>query len=276
MPPLIVFSDSDSNKIVEMYIEDGLNTVEIGGIFGVGPTAISSHLRRKGIEIRRRGVTDTKLRHSAFSVINDESAYWIGFIAGDGNVYKRNERTSGEISLFSNDIDVIDQLCAFLNTSNRPKFLYKGKKISFCSEQIYIDLVSYGVTPNKSLSLIISDELSENRNFWRGVIEADGSVVVGASSKWWDVGFALYSGNRNFLEQFVKYCADYACVDVGISFNNSKNGHVWQSGVRGEKAIRLAEYFYSDIEGLPAMNRKKQKALELIGRKGNYENRIAL
>ena len=78
-------------EAIEGY-RSGLSLVATGTLVGVSGTAISSLMKRMGIE--RRTLSESKrtlaCNHEYFNEpLDEERAYWLGFILADGSVSDR-------------------------------------------------------------------------------------------------------------------------------------------------------------------------------------------
>ena len=55
---------------------------------GVSRRNVRSILTEKGVRIKTSGeMKSLPVNHDVFDEINEQSAYWIGFLAADGNIY---------------------------------------------------------------------------------------------------------------------------------------------------------------------------------------------
>ena len=113
----------------------------------------------------------------------EEKAYWLGFIAADGNVNSTHKRFS--MSLARKDRAHLERLRIVLNlpyqlmdytTSNG----YEASRIYMTSKKLCSDLNHHGVPPRKSLILSPPIDVSNNLMYhWiRGYFDGDGSVHI--------------------------------------------------------------------------------------------------
>lgn len=140
---------------------------------------INNNVKIKNNFYRKRKYT---LNEHAFDEITPESAYWIGFLMADGYV----ENSLVTIGLKHNDYEHIKKFLEFVNGNN--PIMIKDRVGGFGGSlsrlavvrvfsKLMVDKLSeYGVTPRKSLTAKVCDELAFNRDFWRGVIDGDGSI----------------------------------------------------------------------------------------------------
>jgi|SRR5690606_34902794 len=131
------------------------------------------------------------INHNFFETIDtEEKAYWLGFIAADGNINETHYSIS--LSLAEKDYDHLIKFKESLSLDwlpkrkSKPKDFFNNKRqteyisyvYSFGSIKMYHDLLYYGIFPRKSLDLKPPQNLSEGliRHWIRGYFDGDGSV----------------------------------------------------------------------------------------------------
>jgi hypothetical protein len=124
--------------------------------------------------------------HDLFKDLDDESAYWIGFLMADGNI--ESMKNNVNVTLQIGDRDHIEKFKKFTKGNNSireisQKRIYKNietvghySRYSFTSDEVVKTLSLYGVVPRKSLTATPSPLVSGNKHFWRGVIDGDGCI----------------------------------------------------------------------------------------------------
>lgn len=133
------------------------------------------------------GVRKYSLNENFFETIDiGVKAYWVGFLAADG--YLDRNRARVHLSQAIKDINVLEVFKKHLE-ANHPvhdrETRSNGKrhlsgKISITSEKLYLDLISKGVVPRKSLILEPPIGVPNSLvNHWiRGYFDGDGSVFI--------------------------------------------------------------------------------------------------
>lgn len=127
-----------------------------------------------------------------FSNINTpEKAYWLGFIAADGNLYRR-EGHQGLISISINkrDIELLENFKKELNTS-KPINIIQDKRrkntvmatLQIISDKIFNDLLQKGIGIRKTFDLDLSyifEKIPINfySDFILGYFDGDGSIYI--------------------------------------------------------------------------------------------------
>jgi DNA-binding XRE family transcriptional regulator len=188
------FSASQEADICRRY-EAGENAYVLARDFGTNPTTVCQVLERHCVP--RRSVSEARriysCDHSFFQQIDSETkAYWLGFIAADGSVYK----SALKVTLSSKDRDHLLRLKADLHSDHPLKDnAAKDRRKSYAntrasstfylrSSQIIEGLARHGVMPRKTFKLewpnFLPDELL--RHYLRGYFDGDGCFSMTGGS----------------------------------------------------------------------------------------------
>jgi DNA-binding XRE family transcriptional regulator/transposase len=188
------FSASQEAEMCRRY-EAGENAYGLARDFGTNRTTVCQVLERHGVP--RRSVSEAKriysCDHSFFQRIDSEpKAYWLGFIAADGGVYKN----ALQVTLSSKDREHLLKLKADLHSDHplrdnaakdrRKSYANTGASSVFYlrSPQIIEGLTRHGVMPCKTFKLkwpnFLPDELL--RHYLRGYFEGDGCFSITGGS----------------------------------------------------------------------------------------------
>lgn len=116
------------------------------------------------------------------SIDTSEKAYWLGFIAADGNVNKAQQVVT--VAVHRKDREHLEKLAAIFNLPIREYRCGHAKSpicfLRICSVQVANSLVALGVRPQKSLyedgSVIDNVPPILLRHFIRGLIDGDGWI----------------------------------------------------------------------------------------------------
>jgi hypothetical protein len=259
--------DSFNGEIRTRY-ECGESAASIAKALGYASGGvILNRLREIGISIRQ---SDTycrrySLNEGAFNSITEESAYWIGFLMADGCVHYTKRWNSAVISLCVAKYDC-------LHLENYKKFLGSNGKIYFggkdntavftiTSHHIANALAKFGVLPRKSLTAKVIG-LENNEDFWRGVIDGDGTVAKSSDAD------ALLSlcGSRALMLQFATFVAKQTNTKPPTLY---KQGHIFIVKLYGKRAAFIAELLYSGCS--VALQRKLENAERIIQRQRDID-----
>jgi hypothetical protein len=245
--------------------EAGETYTSIGNDLGVSNVAVRNLLVRRGVVSRDRSDCQRRisLREDAFEKITPGSAYWIGFLMADGTVVK-NEVA---VVLSEKDANHVMKFRLFMGSGHavtpiRSQLVkgYSAKptlRYSFKSTIVVSDLSRYGVVPNKSLIAKCSNELVMNRDFWRGVVDGDGSLSARSGK---NGAVVRLCGSKDLLEQFVLFVKTIVPLSWRGSVIPQKS--IWQVSVAGLAAAKLAAVLYKDAE--TALDRKAELASRIM------------
>lgn len=205
----IIWSQDQINYIINDY-SSNLSTTKLSKEFNVTTQAIRKILQENNVNLLSlKEINRVKFpRNSfAFNTIDENSAYWIGFLCADGTVLKNNEI---RISLNAKDIKHIEKFKNFLNSSNTISTGTYGKEerayFSIRDEQIAKDLADRGCINNKTYLLKFPNEqqIPEKylSHFIRGYFDGDGSINYSFDKRYpsyrkYRIGFV---GTEDFLK----------------------------------------------------------------------------
>lgn len=208
----------------------------------------------------RRGVTKTcgckKKRYvdeSCFEEANEESLYWAGFLAADGNVHKDYIK----IGLMQSDVAHIKKFMEFTKSEHQLGLYDKTNKaaVSFHSPKMAEDLLKFGVTPRKSLTYCPTEICVNSRDFWRGMVDGDGSVIAPGHKNYKHSQIRLY-GSIDAVSAFKKYIEDNICQTIS---SIHKHASIFRFAISGVVAIKVIAHLYGDNPSY-ALDRKYDSA----------------
>lgn len=167
-------------EIIKKYGE-GKSARQLSFEYDVADVTITFLLKRHGIFIRNRSNAKrtNQIKEDIFDVITEESAYWIGFLLADGNVYHPPKRSKQlNLGLAERDWEHLEKFKKFIGSDKKLYYNKGGVFISFYSNRIVEKLAEYGIVPRKSKIAKVSESLKNNRHFWRGMVDGDGWVTL--------------------------------------------------------------------------------------------------
>ncbi len=192
----------------------------------------------------------------------EEKAYWLGFIAADGNISKDKYTCSIEIK--QSDKEHLEKFSKIFNNYYpvlQIDKVYPSVKICIHSKQCCLDLEQYGIIPNKSLILdinfnLISEELLPH--FIRGYFDGDGSIFCnvpkrknGYNYEEWGCNFV---GTKKVLSHFKRY--------LNLKNKITKKGNIYSLDISGTlKTYQVLTILYNNSTIF--LQRKKDKYNEL-------------
>lgn len=98
------------------------------------------------------------------------SEYWIGYLVADGSIYFTSRNSN--ISLSSVDDEIKEKFIDYCGAHYYDRV--KIHVMYFTSKAIVTNLISYGITPKKSLTINLTIPLTTH--ILRGIFDGDGSV----------------------------------------------------------------------------------------------------
>lgn len=263
----IIWSQDQINYIISDY-SSNLSTTKLAKEFNVTTQTIRKILQENNVNLLSlKEINRLKFpRNSfAFHIIDENSAYWIGFLCADGTVLKNNEI---RISLNAKDIKHIEKFKNFLNSSNTISNGIYGKEerayFSIRDEQIAKDLADRGCINNKTYLLKFPNEqqIPEKylSHFIRGYFDGDGSINYSFDKRYpsyrkYRIGFV---GTEDFLKG-VRHFFDKDNVKI-------ENHKTWcQLNLSGNKSvIKYLNLIYKDSTENNRLDRKYNSYIDFI------------
>jgi hypothetical protein len=239
--------------------------VQIGQRFQVSYSTINQCLRRCGLVLRGPRETSTKcqLRHDAFDELTPDAGYWIGFLFADGYVTSRGESGTVQVRLSECDREHLVKLRAFLGSTHMIGTEPAGNYGSYPSRPSVRFSVQSARLAHRLLSLgryegPIDSTLARSRDFWRGVVDGDGTVGLLAS------GYAYFAlvGSRRLLEPFLVFLQNNG---LGARITIRPDKTIFQVATAGHIAEKIVSFLYEDAT--VALDRKAAKAAKIVAAK---------
>lgn len=199
-----------------------------------------------------------------FKVIDsEEKAYWLGFIAADGNVsadyskctieLKRSDKE--HLKKFNRNFNNYYKVADYAHNE------YLSSRIMISSKQCCLDLVQYGIIPNKSLTLNVKTELiPENliRHYIRGYFDGDGSIYCSHPNRTSGYNYDEWGCNFVGTKEMLTFFKEYLKLDVPVR----QKGNIFELDVGGTLlTYEVVNYLYD--EATVYLDRKKEKVEKL-------------
>lgn len=260
------FTDEQEAVIGDQY-NSGISARSLAKIYGVDKICIISALRRQKIE--QRNPSDRNRIYTinpfAFDNINQESAYWWGFLYADGCIRKR----SLSVSLKREDKDHLEKLGRFLQ-SNTP---VKDKSIKCNGNQYPISLFyitheylanrlrALGIIPNRpQFTLSIKNLPINNYSNWiRGLFDGDGSVSCSKQGHW-NINICCQKEVAEWIAEVINGAIDIHPAKV---YKHSKGTNIYYIKSSGRNNVAaIVDYLYKDADTF--LERKRLKAFQSL------------
>ena len=241
---------SQEEEILAKY-ESGMTCVDIAKEYGVRDHTIrrmmdrNSKKRRSNSEsVRRIDIDET-----VFESLTRDSMYWLGFLGADGNIHGHNIK----VELHPQDIDCLEKFKQFMKSGHSVRETKKGKYVAFTfsSPRVAKSLARFGVTPNKSLTFTPYEYCANNADFWRGMIDGDGTIRICKDGY---LKIAL-CGSKPCMEAFSKWVQKNSCSKGTLH----KDRNIYKVMLSGASAIEIARKLYAN-DPKYFLDRKAKKA----------------
>ena len=229
-----------------------------------------AHLGHKLSPQHKLKMRTCTLNESAFDVLTEESAYWLGFLIADGNIcYKKGIAI---IALHLKDIDLshLHKFRKFVGSSHKignyvnRRWGNASHSISFSSERIANVLEKYGFVPRKCFTAEIKGGVENNRHVWRGLIDGDGSLGVyerkNLNTTIRRVPYISVTGTKSVCLQFRSFLEKELGEPMPPSVVFYKRSYLFM--VSDHRAVKAIKLLYGDCT--IALERKLRKALEIL------------
>lgn len=276
MAKKIILSQEEIQNLINLYNE-GNSLRTISKITGHSRNFITKVFNENNFIRRTNKINSRKyyLNDNYFEIIdNAEKAYWVGFIAADGYISKREGGCSNRlgITLSEKDIEHLYKFNKCLNSTYEIK-TYKADESHyninsrFCrllmsSDKLVSDLEKLGIVEQKTLILKFPtiDQIPEQfvYDYIRGYMDGDGSIsfcTKGYTKPSCLIGF---TGQKDFLLNIQKY--------LGVKTKlTTKDNITFQFNIGGNnQCLNILNKLYKNSTENSRLNRKYEKYLELI------------
>jgi hypothetical protein len=238
--PLVLKADL-AREVASLY-EAGASMASITAAYGVSKHVVRETARRHGVSRRPTGRKRTyALDEGVFDQLTPESAYWVGFFMADGCVYDYGAPMLALV-LGNKDAEHLARFRAFLRAGNPLHVRDNGTTgLYVSSRRLAESLAKYGVLPRKSLVAKVVG-LEWDRDFWRGVVDGDGSVKMTPSGASVLPSLAL-CGSEALVVQFTAYCRHiYPALGAGTALCPA--GKIWRIRTAGYGAQAIIAALY--------------------------------
>lgn len=236
----------DFNDVLNR-IKNGEKLLSIADSYGISRTNFSLRLKKEGFGDNRL----FRFNHDYFRTIDtEEKAYWLGFLMADGCLFERqhprpwNGSTKAIILCVNNkDHEHLLKFNKALNSTNKISLSKKDNcaRTMHCSIKMYNDLISFGCTPNKSLTLkfpLLIESLI--KHYIRGYIDGDGCISIKDKENGIGSIVISYIGTLDMMNNLNKHF----CV-----FNKYRKvgENTYTTAICGNiKAMRILDWLYQD------------------------------
>lgn len=249
----------DINKIARLY-DSGLSQKEIGQIIGVGQVQVARIMRKHGISARRLGPRRKYTLNEGFfeDMATAEQAYWLGFLAADGNI--GDDGRAVRLQLAECDTEHVRMFVRALGSNSlvthRPGDRAAVGRVH--SARLARTLAPLGVGRNKTYHCQPWDGPAELMpHYWRGFLDGDGHISRTEAA-------LAFIGTRPVMDAFLRFAHGICGTSAKPALPYS-GSPVWTVRLMGRLQVPKVVQATYGIGG-PVLARKHIAAMELIAR----------
>jgi hypothetical protein len=243
-------SKQQQEEILRRY-QNGESSEMLARVYGISGAAVRALLKRRGIEGRSRELAARKYScdHGFFSSINsEEKAYWLGFIAADGNIH---DNCLG-VFLSAVDRDHLVLLAASLHSSHPvvdyTQEGYAYSRFRIFSTELTEDLKSLGIAPRKTFTLqwpALSAAML--RHYARGYVDGDGCFSINSKSRNNANVYFSVTSNKPFLLDMQAYLMEHCALRQTELYQRHKDSPIYSMRYTGKLQIRrIVDFLYCE------------------------------
>lgn len=254
----------DKETLRKAYEDNGRSMRATGKALGMSEKTVMRRMKEYSIEWDKK--VFYPCNENFFDELNEESLYWLGFLATDGNVFKHNYSYEIQLKLAGKDLFHLERFKTSLNSlapihrkiekhkadeKGFNKDEYVAYQISITSEKITNQLAKFNIVPRKTHIYRFPEQLKDHpdvRHFIRGCIDGDG---------WWreykNNGkdyvtniFVGMCGTPEFVREMFDIIKDKCVIDSG-SYYVRKSGKTADFEFCAKSDVNdIVDYIYKD------------------------------
>lgn len=210
----LVLTDKDKEYLRQQY--DQKSATELSRELNVPVKTITGFWHREGLH-GKVSRTYHYNEHYFHTIDSSDKAYWLGFLAADGCVFKTKDTRQDMIiiALEDSDAEILERFNECLEC-NKPLRHYIRKsdnrkyvRFEISSNIMSNDLAQYGIVPKKTYKYIFPDNIDKvyYQDFIRGYFDGDGTIskhFEQNSLHAVNIGFVGYSKNLLRIQKILQ------------------------------------------------------------------------
>lgn len=253
----------DKQILLDTYEKCGRSLNKTGEILGIPPKTIKRKFVEYGLEYDKK--KEYYCNEDFFDELNEQSLYWLGFLATDGNVYKSKSSYTIRLKLATKDINILHKFkdhigftgpinSYIIKKNDNPSFKkekYFASQVSLTSKKIFERLANFNIIPNKTHTLTITEELKNHplvHHFIRGCIDGDGwsrEHRNNDSEITTEIRIGM-CGTELFVKDVFNIIKEKNKINSGVLFNR-KNQCTWNFEFSGLHDVKnIVDWLYKD------------------------------
>ena len=273
-------SKEKEDRAIELYLK-GNSTYKVGKIIDLHQSVVFRILKDRGIKTRSKYddiYKDYNLKNKDFfkKIDSEIKAYFLGLLAADGCLFKRNYNIN--LSLKKEE-DYLLKIFSGLFYSE-PKTIYQRKNgvcvVNIYNKDIYNDILFLGLTDKKSATLKFptSDQVPDHliHHFIRGYFDGDGCITYGTYKNTYQAGFQTKGnvnivGSRLFILELKEKLSCFIKTKINIHQFKHSLGCYRLLFSHLDSVKKFYDFIYKDASIF--MERKNKKFLEYFYERKN-------
>lgn len=192
---------------------------------------------------------------------NPDAAYWLGFLYTDGSISGKDTSYMIKIGLSEKDDEHLKKFCRFLKTpESRVRYSKSNKAcyVAISSVKIHKRLKELGFTKRKSWDAIPNEAVLHSRDFWRGCIDGDGSLIIDYAKEKYKIRMAI-CGTPDTCQCFKDFITPYIMSDNKL---NKRTESFYTYVIASMKEVKeISKLLYYGASTF--LDRKYEKYLEM-------------
>ncbi|MGA2425659.1 MAG: hypothetical protein ABSG07_16770 [Terriglobales bacterium] len=255
-------SNAVISEAVRRY-DSGESAEAVSASMGLSTTTVLKRVRSSGVTIRKCRERTLPLNELAFDVLTSDAAYWLGFLFADGYVQPIRGKRAAQIKLILAEKDSahLYAFAAFLESGHAIRHkVHNGSygsnpcvNIDIPSTRLAKVLGTYGMRGVKTERMPVP-ELLQNRDFWRGVVDGDGSVLIVPRNDGRQPHPVLQLvGSRQIVFGFLNFVNKLHLTKINPKYVAAQ--HIWRVKFTYHAARKAIHALYSDAS--TSLARKK-------------------
>lgn len=258
-----VWNKFSQDAVCNMY-NSGIKISEISKKTEIPPATIKYMLTTRNLW-KFKGTTKYSFDSNFFKKIDtEEKAYWLGFIAADGNI----SRNVLHIGVHRNDKSHLEKFKRIIKSTHPIKdteYKSNGKKsymsiFEITNKQLRIDLANLGITPAKTHTLnwsLITKNIPDKYiiSFMLGFFDGDGSFKCSGLN---NVTFHIGCASKSFLTDYQAVMINkigLGQTKIGSPKNKPNFGNLQYGGKN--QMLKIYHFFY--LNSSIFLERKREK-----------------
>lgn len=192
-------------KLFELFVEDNYTVQELADLCWCGVGLIQDVLNSTGLDLKeKRAYKSYQMNEECLKNITGEIAYVLGYFYTIAEI--DNKLNTIRIQVRNENENVLEKMCNYIFKINQSYFINKkdGKEklLIINNKDVKNDYLKLGYTKGKNVSIkdrIESLTEEEQRNFFRGYLEANGRVKFSLNKQLYTL---VIEGDSDILQTF--------------------------------------------------------------------------